>query len=383
MDTKSFKDLSIDDSFITKLEVISIKEPTPVQAQAIPVIQEGKSLCFQSETGTGKTLAFLLPLLQKITSSENPAREVKVLVVSPTYELASQIKGQVQLVSDEKAVLLIGGAPIKRQIEMLKEKPSVVIGGPARLLELYHLKKLKFNGVFAIVLDEVDRLLAPELRDETTDLLSAMKKDCQLICASATISKKTVSILEDASGKKLETLFLPPEDVLRKRITHIAIWAEQRDKIETLRKLLTAEKPKKALVFTSRVDQVANIVSKLKYHNFECAGLHAKTDKKDRKTAIDRFKSGKCPVLVTSDLASRGLDIQNVTHIIQMDLPSNDDFFIHRAGRTARAGKTGFNIVIGDEYEMRKYAALEKKLEITVYPKMLYKGKLMAPDQVE
>lgn len=378
---KTFKDFSIDDSFIQKMAALNITVPTAVQSQAIPVIQEGKSVCFQSETGTGKTLAYLLPVLQKLKASQSPSKEVRFLIAAPTYELASQIKGQVQSVSDEKCVLLIGGAPIKRQIEMLKEKPSVVIGGPARLMELYHLKKLRFSSVEALVLDEVDRLLAPELRDETSALLNTIPSDTQLLCASATISKKTVSVLEEASGKTLETLFLPPEDVLKKRITHIAIWAEQRNKIETLRKLLTAEKPEKALVFTSRVDQVANIVSKLKYHNVECAGLHAKTDKKDRKTAIDRFKSGKCPVLVTSDLASRGLDIQNITHIIQMDLPSNDDFFIHRAGRTARAGKTGLNIVIGDEYEMRKYAVLEKKLGITVYPKILYKGKMVAPEE--
>jgi len=176
-------------------------------------------------------------------------------------------------------------------------------------------------------------------------------------------------------------LFLPPEDVLRKRITHMAIFAEQRDKIETLRKLLVAEAPEKALIFTSRVDQVANITAKLKYHNFDCAGLHAKTDKQERKAAIDRFRSGKCPILVTSDLASRGLDIPNITYIIQMDFPSNEDFFIHRAGRTARAGKTGTNIVIGDEYEMRKYAALEKKLGFVVYPKALYGGKLVNPEE--
>jgi superfamily II DNA/RNA helicase len=166
---------------------------------------------------------------------------------------------------------------------------------------------------------------------------------------------------------------------LTKRITHWAIYAEQRDKIETLRKFLLAEKPGKVLIFTSRADQVENITSKLKYKNFECASIHAKSDKQERKATLDRFRSGKNKILITSDLAARGLDIPNITHIVQMDLPSDEDFFIHRSGRTARAGKTGINVVIGDEFEMNQFAKLEKKLKITVYPKEIYGGKVLAP----
>lgn len=386
---KSFEELGINGKYIENLKNHGISEPTAVQAQAIPEILDGKSLLFQSETGTGKTLAYLLPLLEKIENEENPKKEVKIVIVAPTVELASQIKSQVQMVTDAKASLLVGGAPIKRQIELLKEKPLIVIGGPARLLELFHLKKLKLDGAEAVVLDEVDRLTSKEMIDETVDLVTAMKKNIQLIAASATITKSTQKILQDTRIKQngttesdLETLFLPPEDVLRKRITHYALFAEQRDKIDTLRKVLAAEKPEKALIFTSRVDQVLNILEKLKYKNVECYGLTAKMDKTARKSTIDKFRSGKIKVLITSDLASRGLDIPNISHIIQMDLPSDEDFFIHRAGRTARMGKTGINIVIGDAYEMKKYAALEKKLKIVVYPRMLYKGKLVDPNLV-
>lgn len=375
-DTKeieSFGEIGIEDGLAEKLKAAGITKPTAVQAQAIPKILEGKSILFQSETGTGKTLAYLLPTVQ---------RKGKTIVISPTIELSSQIKSQAQLLGT-KAGLFVGGAPIKRQIESLKEKPEIVIGGPARILELYHLKKLKLGEYGTIVLDEVDRLLSPELRDETVAIvesLNAIKKDSMLVACSATISKSTEKILRDAkNGTEIETVFLPPEDVLRKRISHIAVFAERREKIDTLRKILAAEKPEKALIFTSKIDQVANIVVKLKYKNVEVEGLHAKTDKVTRKSIIDKFRSGKLKALVTSDLASRGLDIPNITHIIQMGLPSNDDFFIHRAGRTARAGKTGMNIVIGDEYEMRKFSALEKKLKIFVTPKMLFKGKLVTP----
>jgi superfamily II DNA/RNA helicase len=374
----SFLNLGVGQELIDRLTACEIHEPTAVQAQAIPLITRNENLLFQSETGTGKTLAYLLPLIEKLRATPNETHAVRLIIAAPTYELASQIKTQVQMVSDCKAALLIGGAPIKRQIELLKDKPEIIIGGPARLLELLHLKKLKTEHVTALVLDEVDRLLAPELRDDTTELINSLSTSVQLVGCSATISKNIRTILS-TSGKTIQTLSLPLEDILRKRITHLALYAEQRDKIETLRKLLLAEKPAKALIFTSRIDQVSNIVAKLTYHSITCQGLHAKTDKIARKAAIDRFRSGKSTVLVTSDLAARGLDISGITHVIQMDFPANDDFFIHRAGRTARAGKTGFNIVIGDEWEMRKYAALEKKLGIIVYPKILFEGKLIAP----
>ncbi len=387
---KSFSELKISEKYIENLKSHEITEPTAVQSQAIPEILEGKSLLFQSETGTGKTLAYLLPLLERIEKQENPRKEARIVIIAPTIELASQIKSQVQMTTDSKAALLVGGAPIKRQIELLKEKPLIVIGGPARLLELFHLKKLRLDGIQAVVLDEADRLISPEIRDDTLDLINAMKKDVQLIAASATITGSTQKILQETRVKKngatesdIETLFLPPEDVLRKRITHYALFAETRDKIDTLRKYLVAEKPAKALVFTSKLDQVANIVAKLRYKNIDCFGLTAKMDKTDRKSTIDRFRSGKIRLLVTSDLASRGLDIPNITHIIQMDLPSDEDFFVHRAGRTARAGKTGINMVIGDAYEMRKYAALEKKLKLVVHPRILYKGKLADPNEIQ
>ena len=396
MSDTTFEAIGITEPLTARLAKIGITAPTAVQANTIPVIAGGASVAFQSETGTGKTFAYLLPLVQRmeadagsaaagstaVATASTGAKTPLIVIVAPTHELCSQIKAQVQQVSAAKAALLIGGAPLKRQIETLKEKPAVVIGGAVRLLELYHLKKLRLDGVRALVLDEVDRLLSPELRDDTASLVRLLH-GAQLIANSATVSPKTAALLGDLHGSALTTLFLPPEDVLKKRITHIALFAEQRDKIDTLRKLLAAEKPAKALVFTSRLDQVANITAKLKYRNVECAGLHAKTDKQERKAAIDRFKSGKCPVLVTSDLASRGLDIPDITHVIQMDVPANDDFFVHRAGRTARAGKTGMNIVLGDAYELRKFAALEKRLGITVYPRMLYKGTLVAPQAVQ
>ena len=381
-----FLELKVDESIVSKLEEIGITEPTEVQKKIIPLISEGKNIMFQSETGTGKTFAYLLPLLSRLNSTEN--RMARLMIASPTYELASQIKVQVQKISGIKCALLIGGAPISRQIELLKEKPEIVIGGPARLLELIHLKKLKADGIETLVLDEADRLLSPELRDSTKGLMERLPKSVQLIGNSATVSKYTREILQKARNGILNDemenaiLFvaLPMENVLRKQISHWAIFSERRDKIDTLRSFINAEKPKKLLVFTSKSDQIENIASKLRFKKIDCETLCGKTNKVDRKSAIDRFRSGKTKILITTDLASRGLDIEGITHVVQMDLPEKEDFFIHRAGRTARAGATGINCVIGDAWEMENYARLEKKLKITVFPKMLYKGNVVDPN---
>ena len=352
---------------------LGITSPTPVQEQVIPRLLAGENLLFQSETGTGKTFAYLLPLINKLEILSDNQR-VRIIVVAPTFELASQINSACKSITKHKSALLIGGAPIKRQIEVLKEKPEIIIGTAARLVELIRLKKLKTDGLFAIVFDETDRLVKKEALEDTSALRELLPAGCQIIACTATINKQTKIFFADAKN-----LVMPAEDVLKKRITHWAIYAETRDKIDTLRKFLHAEKPSKALIFTSRADQVENIYQKLRYKKIECECIHAKTDKQKRKSTMDRFRSGKVSILVTSDLGARGLDIPDISHIIQMDLPSDDDFFIHRSGRTARAGKTGINLVIGDEWDMRHYAQLEKKLGITVYPKEIRDGKVCQP----
>ena len=358
---------------LQKLSEIGITEPTNVQNEVIPVIASGKSVIFQSETGTGKTYAYLLPLLNKLQADADTTK-LRVLICAPTFELASQINLAAKKITDRKTALMIGGAPLKRQFETLKEKPQIVIGTAARLVELIRLKKLKVQDLYCAVFDECDRLLKKESFEDTDNLRNCIAKECQIIGCSATINKPARIFFADAQNIKMQDEF-----ILSKKIEHWAIYAELREKIDFLRKFLAAENPGKALIFTSRSDQVENIYKKLTYKHIDCAALYAKADKQERKSAIDRFRSGKCKILITSDLGARGLDIPDITHIIQMDLPEDDDFFIHRAGRTARAGKNGINVVIGDEFELRRYAALEKKFGLTVYPKQIRNGKVSNP----
>lgn len=363
----------LNDSIQSKLKDLNITQATNVQKTVIPVINEGKNLIFQSETGTGKTYAYLLPLINRLESDDEKTK-ARILIVAPTFELASQINLAAKSVTSRKTALLIGGTQIKRQIDQLKEKPQIITGTAARIIELIRLKKLKINDLYACIFDECDRLIKKESYDDTKELKSLLPQGTQIIALSATISKLVKNFFDGC-----DQIIMPEEDILQKKIIHWAIFAETRDKIDTLRRFLSAEKCSKALVFTSRADQVDNIYRKLSFKKVDCIALHAKAKKQDRKAAIDKFRSGKATVLITSDLCARGLDIPNVSHVIQMDLPSDDDFFIHRSGRTGRAGKTGINCVIGDEIEMHRYAALEKKLGLIVYPKEIYDGKVTDP----
>lgn len=406
----TFAELGISEKYILHMEKLGITEPTAVQEKVIPQIAAGANVIFQSETGSGKTFAFLIPLLQKIenvqqqqgveggaaTSKPQLVDGARIVIVSPTFELSSQLKQAAASVTELKTALFIGGAPLKRQIEMLKEKPAIVIGTPARLVELIRLKKLKVQNAAALIFDEADRLFSKEIAAETEALASCFGNGTQIIACSATISKKVQDFVERRSVQKPQgvastsaaftKIILPSENVLRDRMEHWAFFAERREKIDFLRSLLRALETKrggqftmpKTLVFTSRADQVENIAAKLQYKKINCSALHAKTKNQERQTMLQHFKSGKTPILITSDLASRGLDIPDIEYIVQTDLPSDEDFFVHRSGRTARAGKKGVNIVIGDEYELRNLAALEKKLKIKVTPKDLRGGKVCA-----
>lgn len=389
----TFTGLGVMNELDSALSGRGITVPTAVQSEVVPLLLSGENVVFQSETGTGKTFAYLLPAFMKcLDHGENDSP--KVLVIAPTHELASQIKSEsMSLAKDANmpihTALFIGGAPLKRQIDALKEKPAIIVGGPARILELIRLKKLKTAKISLVVLDETDRMLAPEMRDILRELLSVLPAEAQYAACSATLSNYHASLLEKmipavtAPGSKyrMKMVNLPPEDVLKRNIVHWAFYCEGREKIETLRKFLIAEKPAKTLVFTAIAGQVENIVAQMNFKKIPCTGIHAKLDKVERKKALDDFRSGKSKVLVTSDLAARGLDIPDVTHIIQLDVNENEDFFIHRAGRTARAGKSGTNVIFGDEKEMRSLSRIEKRLGIVIYPKVLYGGAVRTPEQ--
>jgi superfamily II DNA/RNA helicase len=413
----SFTALGIAPYFIETLAGRDISSPTPVQALVCPRLLAGESIFFSSATGTGKTFAYLIPILQRLfasASSPCQAGSPRAIIAAPTYELCSQIKAEadflleranaVRLIPENqdspslpaagplKAALLIGGGNISRQIDGLrKEKPDIVIGNPGRILQTARLGKLKPTNLEYLVLDEGDRLVSPDMAEETGEFFrfvraargGAGKKPPLVVTAcSATLSAKTrdrIKGLLDADGQDFPLLESRDRTIIGDRVQHWAIFSEGRKKIDTLRSFFAAAKPRKTLVFTAGTGEAGNILSRLQYHHIAASALSGGMNRSARKQALDDFRKNRVAVLVSSDLAARGLDIDGVSHIIALDVPQNGDAYIHRAGRTGRMGKAGIMLTIGDAEEMRALAKLEKRLGITIYPKELWGGKVTAP----
>jgi superfamily II DNA/RNA helicase len=394
-----FEELGLSPFFSSCLGERNIHRPTDIQVRVIPELLRGRSLAFRSATGTGKTFAYLLPLFQRFFPTGPLARGLRpevpgaaglspvILILAPTYELCSQIKGEADFLlrdSPLRASLLIGSANISRQIEGLKkEKPVVVVGNPGRILLLAGMGKFKFDALRSLVLDEGDRFAADDLRGETLELLeriarSPSRPDLVGIACSATLSAKSLGALLPFMGENLELIESDEREILRERIQHWAVWAESRRKAETLRSFLAAAKPGKALVFTGRSRDAEHIAFRLG-GGLSAAALYSGMEKNRRRDAVGAFRLGKLRILVSSDLAARGLDIPDITHVIALDVPDNVEAYTHRAGRTGRAGKRGIMVSIGDEVEMRRLALIEKRLGLMVYPKEIYRGRILAP----
>ena len=384
-----FAALGIGPFFAAKLARRDIREPTDIQRQVIPPLLAGRSVLFQSATGTGKSFAYLLPLLQSLLESETGGsgpRGPALVIAAPTYELCSQIKAEADFLlegSPLKTALLIGSVSAARQIESLKKtRPAVAAGNPARLLMLVRMGKLKLDHLRYLVLDEGDRLTADELLAATREfavLAKSRREDMRTAACSATIGRKSRDRLLPLMGKDCLAVETGGGDLYRNYIEHWAIFSEGRRKIRTLRSFIGAADPGKALVFTGRPGDAGNIVAQLQFHKIAAAGLYGDLDKKKRRAALNDFRAGRVRVLVSSDLAARGLDIPEVTHVIALDVPADGEAYIHRAGRTGRAGRRGIMVTIGDAEELPRLAAIEKRLGITVYPKELYGGKIGPP----
>jgi superfamily II DNA/RNA helicase len=402
----TFTALGIESSLTQKLKERAIEKPTAVQSLVIPRLLAGKDTVFRSATGTGKTFAYLLPALQRVASEGG-----SLLICAPTLELCSQIKAEVDFLtpslpaSCRNTALLIGSVKIEKQIENLRRaKPVIIVGNPGRLLVLSKMKQLRLNNLRYLILDEADRLTAPECLEETEEFLAIIEREikrspdrapaeqnrlCAAAC-SATVGKKTSAQL-GALFESAEVVECADHEILRERIEHWALFSEKRRKAQTLRSFLAALQGKskktrvKALVFTSRGDEADLVLSRLLYHHVSAAGLFGKVNKKpqtgtERKEALDSFREGRVQVLVSTDLAARGLDIPDITHVIALDVPADSEVYIHRCGRTGRAGKKGIMVTIGDETQMRLLASLEKKLKIRVMPKELYEGRVCVPE---
>ena len=377
-----FIDLGVLPELEKALGVEGITEPTAVQVQSAEVLFGGKDVFISSETGTGKTLAYLLPLLCKIDPS---VVGPQVIIITPTHELALQIQQQMQRLLQHSGLafrsqVLIGETPIKRQTEKLKKKPELVIGSTGRLLDLIKMKKLKVHQVKHIVMDEIDRLLIGESLKSIQGIIKATLRERQLIFVSATEHNEYVR--EAKSLAKNLTVVNAKSKQINQDITHLYFVAEERKKVDMVRRLMYAMKPERAIVFVHRNEKVDVLKSKLEHHKMKVSQIHKGCTKLERKKALEDFRGGRSSVLISSDISSRGLDIKGITHIFNLDLPTQSDAYIHRAGRTGRAGDSGTAVSLVTSRETRTVQKHARFLKIKIEERMLREGKVIKPDEI-
>ena len=371
---KSFNELNINNSIVVRLEKQNITIPTGIQETAIPFALENKDIIAEAHTGTGKTLAFLIPIFEKINVEK---REMQAIILAPTHELVVQIESQIKLLSTNSGINVtslstMGESNIEKQIKKLKEiKPHIIVGSPGRILDLIKKKKITAHTIKTIVLDEADNLLSKNKPVIIKDIIKSTMKDRQLMFFSASINKETLNLAKTLV-KDVEIIKIENKSEINPKIEHICILGSLRDRFENLRKLLAAEQPQRAIVFVNNNTDLRQINEKLQYHKVKSTAIYGNASKEERQRALDAFRRGKCNVLVSSDLSARGLDIPEVSHIISLDFPVNPDEYLHRAGRTARGNNSGVSVCLITNKDIEILQSYEKAFDIEFTVKIIW-----------
>ena len=318
-----------------------ITEPMPVQEASYPLIAAGKNVVLQSRTGSGKTLAYLLPFLAKMTPGESGNR---LLVVAPTQELAVQIANIIRAINAKleggySIALCGGGANINHQIDKLKGRPAIIVGTPGRLLELFDRRKINGQTIEAVIFDEVDAIIAQEKGSLMKHIQKKLLKSVQVVAVSASISMEAQQLLRGAI-ENAEFLIANEEAALNPNIGHFILRCEARKKFDNLRRAIAAMDGK-TLVFINGDDEITHLQDRLAYHHAEAWALSADMKKLDRQHALESFRKCVQGVLISSDLSARGLDIDDIDQVINMDFPHDPLTYVHRVGRTGRGNAEG------------------------------------------
>ncbi|MED3763663.1 DEAD/DEAH box helicase [Ureibacillus sp. FSL K6-8385] len=352
------------------------KSTTKVQEEMIPAMLEGKDIVAESPTGSGKTLAYVLPMLHKLDGSK---KRTQGLIVAPSQELAMQIVEVIREWSAGTNITvqqLIGGANMARQIEKLKKKPTIVVGTPGRLNDLARTRKLKLNEIEMIVLDECDQLLSRDYRVMVKSFIEGASPNRQVALVSATITDE-IQLVASRMLKDPVRIKIKPEEMIKVgKVVHSFVKVEERDKTDALRKLANIEGIR-GLAFINHLDQLLLKEMKLKYKNAKVVSLHAEMSKEQRKKSLEEFRNGEARILLATDLAARGLDIEGLTHVIHVDLPHTVEQYLHRSGRTGRAGADGEVLTLLSYKDEKNYRKLLRQVGQKPVQKVIYKGQLI------
>ncbi|CAA6692804.1 MULTISPECIES: DEAD/DEAH box helicase [unclassified Lentimonas] len=363
----TFKTLGLPEKRIEALTRQNITTPSDIQVQAYPTLSNQQDAWLSAPTGSGKTLAYLLPLLERIDSS---SKDLQLAVLCPTQELAVQIHECILLLAKDyepaiRSQLLIGNASVVRQKEKLKKKPHVIVGTIGRMLELNIQRKLKLHKCHMIVIDEADNMLADDNIGDVEAFLKTTPRDQRQVVFTSATDKGAAFETAQSIGTDVQWHAAQAQQVVP-TIEHSFIEAPYHNKARALHQFIKTARPERAIAFVHRNESAEDLGADLERRHLRIAVLHAGLSKFERQTALEEFRSGKIKLLIASDVAARGLDIKGVTHIINVDLPSDSNDYLHRVGRTARMGESGHAISLASEDEMKLIRRYERDLKITV-----------------
>ncbi|MBI5670092.1 MAG: DEAD/DEAH box helicase [Chloroflexi bacterium] len=365
-----FNDLKLMDSLLRAVRAEGYAEPTPIQVQAIPHVLNGKDIVGCAQTGTGKTAAFALPILQRLATAaqSQQRRSIRVLVLSPTRELASQIGDSFAAYgryTGLKHGVIFGGVGQQPQVELLRRGIDILVATPGRLLDLMQQGLIRLNTIEIFVLDEADRMLDMGFIHDVRKIISALPTQRQTLLFSATMPPD-IQDLADRILVKPVRVEVTPQATTVEKIEQSVFFVEKQDKRALLEYVLSDQAIRRVLVFTRTKHGANKLVQQLDRARIQAEAIHGNKSQTARERALANFKSGKTRVLVATDIAARGIDVDDVTHVINYDLPNEPESYVHRIGRTARAGASGTAYSFCDADERAYLRDIEKLIRLRV-----------------
>lgn len=358
MNKMNFKALGLTNNLINTIKNTGITNPTPIQQQSIPLINNGKDIIAEAATGTGKTLAFLLPLFNKINSN---SKEIQALILTPTRELAIQITAEANKLKEANNINILatyGGQDIGSQLKKLNNNVHLIIATPGRLLDHLERKTIDLTKLKTFVLDEADQMLFMGFKNEVEKIMKEMPKKYQMLCFSATM---------DSAVKKLAYRYMTDPSIISVKKEEVTLSAIKQDVVETtdrnkreaLCKVLDEDNPFMAIIFCRTKRRVDELEAVLHTRKYNCVKLHSDIPQNKRERIMKSFRNADIQYLIATDVAARGLDISGITHIYNYDIPENVETYIHRIGRTGRAGESGYTCMFIDPKNMKALECIE------------------------
>ena len=359
----NFESLGLCNNILKAIKNEGYDSPTPVQELAIPLLIEGRDVLGVAQTGTGKTAAFALPVLEKLSFGKPQGkRNIRALILSPTRELAAQIDQRFYVYSkymDVRHKVIFGGVSQKPQVQSLRKGIDVLVATPGRLLDLIQQGYVDLNHVEFFVLDEADRMLDMGFIRDIKKILKILPRNRQNLLFSATMPS-SIADLANSFLNNAEMIDLSPEEITVERIDQAVLFVRKEDKIKLIIDIIKENQVERGIIFTRTKHGANKLVKKLDRANISALAIHGNKSQGARTRALSQFKSGSTPLLVATDIASRGIDVDDVSHVFNYDLPNEPESYVHRIGRTARAGKSGSAYAFCDDSESGYLVGIER-----------------------